>query len=150
MCYVSANTNLTFSKSMEVKVSIPLSRVFHQESILNICNLWILLRKIVIYLVGGKFCREDFYCCKRDVILGICFITPACFNIQTCHEFENFCLFTSNSTIFDSELTNSRERVLGEFESLRKYFHIRPNSLSSVCIRLYKHIGRSFSVSFLK
>ena len=29
-----------------------------------------------------------------DAIVG----TPECFNIQTCHQFVNFCLFSSNST----------------------------------------------------
>ena len=54
--------------------------------ILHICNLWILLRKIVIYLVGRKF--------HSEFTVG----TPECFNIQTRHKFENFCLISSNST----------------------------------------------------
>ena len=33
-----------------------------------------------------------------DVKLGICLIIPGCFNIQTSHGFENFCLFLLNST----------------------------------------------------
>ena len=31
--------------------------------ILHICNLWILLRKIVIYLVGRKFYLRGLFCC---------------------------------------------------------------------------------------
>ena len=31
--------------------------------ILYICNLWILLKKIVIYLVGRKFHLRRFFCC---------------------------------------------------------------------------------------
>ena len=64
---------------------------------LHICNLWILLRKIVIYLVGRKFYLRGFFAVKvdgSDVIVG----TPKCFNIQTRHKFENFCLFSLNST----------------------------------------------------
>ena len=32
----------------------------------------------------------------NDVNPGICFVTPGCFNVQTSHEFENFCSFSSN------------------------------------------------------
>ena len=44
------------AKKVEVRIT--------SVGILNICNLWILLRKIVIYLVGRK-------CHLHDVIAGI-------------------------------------------------------------------------------
>ena len=65
--------------------------------ILHIYKLWILLRKIVMYLVCQTFILVDFFVVKidgSDVIVG----TPKCFNIQTRHKFENFCLFSLNST----------------------------------------------------
>ena len=43
----------------------------------------------------------DLFAVKVDgseVNPGICFVTSGCFNVQTSHEFENFCLFSSNST----------------------------------------------------
>ena len=43
--------------------------------ILHICNRWIILRKIVIYLVGRKFHLHDFFAVKvdgSDVYPGIC------------------------------------------------------------------------------
>ena len=48
--------------------------------ILNICNLWILLRKIVIYLVGRKCHLHGMFRCKidgNDVIAGIQSTLPA-------------------------------------------------------------------------
>ena len=65
------------------------------------CNLWIRLRKIVIYLVDRKFYLRRFFALNVDGSDGnpeICLITPGCFNILTSHGFENFCLFLSNST----------------------------------------------------
>ena len=83
---------LFFSLSSIFKVPISCLGILH------ICNLWILLRKIVIYLVGRKFyLRGLFFAVKvdgSDVIVG----TPECFNIQARHKFENFCLFSLNST----------------------------------------------------
>ena len=79
--------SLTFP-SIKVKVTISCLGILH------ICNLWIL---IVIYLVGRNFYLRGFFAVKvdeSDVIVG----TPECFNIQTRHKFENFCLFPSNST----------------------------------------------------
>ena len=43
--------------------------------ILNICNRWVLLRKIVIYLVGRKWHPHGLFCVKgdgNDVNPGIC------------------------------------------------------------------------------
>ena len=79
----------------DTTIKVPISCL----GILHICNLWILLRKIVIYLVGRKFyLRGLFFAVKvdgSDVIVG----TPECFNIQTRYKFENFCLFALNSTM---------------------------------------------------
>ena len=50
--------------------------------ILYICILWIILRKIVIYLVGRTFYLRGFLAVKvdgSDVIVG----SPVYFNIQT-------------------------------------------------------------------
>ena len=47
------------------------------------------------------FIFADFFAVKvdgSDVNPGICLINLGCFNIQTSHGFENFCLFLSNST----------------------------------------------------
>ena len=74
------------------RVKVPISCL----GILHICNLWTLLRKIVIYLVGRKCYLRGFFAVKfkgSDVIVG----TPKCFNIQTCHKFENL-VFSLNST----------------------------------------------------
>ena len=65
--------------------------------ILHICNLWILLRKIEIYLVGRRFYLRVFFAVKveeSEVIVG----TPECYNIQTRRKFEKFRLFSLNST----------------------------------------------------
>ena len=40
-------------------IKVPISCL----GILHICNLWILLRKIVIYFVGRKFYNRGFFCC---------------------------------------------------------------------------------------
>ena len=61
--------------------------------ILHICNLWISLRKIVIYLVGFIYFLLLKLTVKVDVNPWICLINPGYFNIQTSHRFENFCLF---------------------------------------------------------
>ena len=48
---------------------VPISCV----GILHICNLWILLRKIVIYLVGRKFYLRGLSVDGSDVtVVGIC------------------------------------------------------------------------------
>ena len=64
-------------------------------------NLWIILRQIVIYLAGRKCYLRGLFCCYvngSDVPPDICPTTLVCFNIQTSHGFENFCLLSSNST----------------------------------------------------
>ena len=58
--------------------------------ILNICNLWILLRKIVIYLVGRKchlhgICKEVFI--YRDSRYDITYVN---FNSEKVHEDDIF------------------------------------------------------------
>ena len=75
--------------------------------ILHICNLWILLRKIVIYLCqhsAEHFIFGDFRALKVDgyVNPGTCLIAPGCFNIQTNHGFENLVpiQFRVNSCVF--------------------------------------------------
>ena len=39
------------------------ARHFNRIEILHICNRWILLRKIVVYLVGRKFHLHRLFCC---------------------------------------------------------------------------------------
>ena len=51
--------------------------------------------------IAENFIFVDFLAVKvneSDVKPGICLVIPRCFNIQTSHGFENFCLFLSNST----------------------------------------------------
>ena len=50
-----------------------------------------------------NFIFMNFFAVKvdgSDANRGICdyLLTSACFNVQTTHGFENFCLFSSNST----------------------------------------------------
>ena len=59
-----ANGTCTFHshgqfKSYGLTVKVPISCL----GILHICNLWILLRKIVLYFVGRKFYLRGFVCC---------------------------------------------------------------------------------------
>ena len=69
--------------------------------ILHIYNIWNPVIRIAIYLVVRNFIFVDFLAVKfngSNIKQGICLVTPRCFNIQTSHGFENFCLFSSNST----------------------------------------------------
>ena len=81
-----------------LKLKVPIRAL----GILHISNLWIILWKIVIYLIFRKFyLRGLLFALKvhgSDAKSGICLVTPGCFNIQTSRGFENFCLFSSNST----------------------------------------------------
>ena len=93
--------------------------------ILHISNVWILLRMIVIYLVGRKCYLCRLFCCWswrkwRDVIPGICLITPGYFNIQTIRGFENFGLFASKVPI--------RFRTKWYIFSTTACFHYKTNS----------------------
>ena len=72
------------AQSGVTKVEVPISCL----GILHICNLWILLRKIVMYFVGRKVYLRWLFAAKfngSDVNAGICFVTPGCFNVQMSH-----------------------------------------------------------------
>ena len=80
-------------RSWDIKVPI------WSVGILHICDIWILLRKIVIYLVGRTFYLRGPFCYlswRGWCPPGICLVTPGCFNIQTSHGFKNLCLFSLN------------------------------------------------------
>ena len=88
---------ITTFEIMKKLLSLDVSQPLNALKVPISYNLWILLRKIVIYLVGRKFYLRGFFAVKvdgSDVIVGI----PECFNIQTRHKFENFCIFSLNST----------------------------------------------------
>ena len=80
-------------RSWDIKVPI------RSVGILHICDIWILLRNIVIYLVGRTFYLRGPFGCqswRKWCPPGICLVTPGCFNIQTSHGFKNLCLFSLN------------------------------------------------------
>ena len=61
-------------------VEVPIRRL----GIFHICNVWILMRRIVIYLVGRNFYILILKLTEpTSTQVGICLIIPRFFNIQT-------------------------------------------------------------------
>ena len=55
---ISIRMTIKMKTRMKITIKVPISCL----EILHICNLWILLRKIVIYLVGRKFYLRGLFC----------------------------------------------------------------------------------------
>ena len=116
VCYlVLSNTEEVLSCLFKVPI--------RPVGILHICNLWISLRKIVIYLVGRILNLRGLFVAVKvdgsDVNPGICLITPGCFNIQTSHGFENFKQY--RTCVFCSDLKDLH--VFSVYMSITACFH---------------------------
>ena len=55
---ISIRMTIKMKTRMKITIKVPISCL----EILHICNLWILLRKIVIYLVGRKCYLRGLFC----------------------------------------------------------------------------------------
>ena len=113
------------------------------------CNLWILLRIIVIYLVVRKVYLHGLFAVKvdgSDVIVG----TPECLNIQTRHKFENFCLFSLNSTYLIQNQVRYFQYVYNCVFSLWAdfYYDVTSVDFNSKKVREDKIFGRQDTLQF--
>ena len=89
---------------MFAKYSYVIVKIVNLLRILHICNLWILLRKIVIYLVGRKFCLRRFFAVKikeSDLNPGIYVLVKTRYyryaeNISLDSELNRYCLMKIN------------------------------------------------------